>query len=191
MATSQVAVGKVRYYTAKNEELPEEWVVDSSGDYLRDGDEFARGQTPILPLGGLTSGYKGFGLSVMMELFSTNIADSFISGEDQSIWGNAASFVALDLTDFTTRQRIKERITAYAKYLRSTDPGPHSAGDAAYGEDLLLPGEPEYEISKEYERNGISLPENDYEALHALAEEYGILDVFPKTRDTERIRERE
>lgn len=191
MATSQVAVGKVRYYTAKNEELPEEWVVDSTGEYLHDGDNFARGETPILPLGGLTSGYKGFGLSVMMELFSTNIADSFISGEEQSIWGNAASFIGLDLTEFTTKQRITERITAYAKYLRATDPGPHSAGHAAYGDDLLLPGEPEYEITKEYERNGIALPESDYEALHELAEEYGILDVFPQPRESDRIRERE
>lgn len=191
MATSQVAVGKVRYYAAKNEELPEEWVLDSSGEYLRDGNDFARGETPILPLGGLTSGYKGFALSVMMELFSTNIGDSFISGEEESIWGNAASFIAVDLTEFTTKQRIEERVTAYTEYLRATESGPHSAGDAAYGEDLLLPGEAEYEITQEYERNGISLPESDYTALRELANEYGILDVFPEPRETDRVRERE
>lgn len=190
MATSQVAVGKVMYYAACGEPLPEEWVLGPQGEFLRDAGQFTRGETPILPLGGLTAGYKGTGLAVMMELFSTTISDTAISGEADTVWGNAASFVTIDLTRFTTPERMAERVQAYANYLASGTQT-HRSGSAAHGDTLLLPGGAEHELLQKRSEHGIPLPDVDLQNLHELAVAYDIEDSYPLLEDDPRTRQQE
>uniref|UniRef100_A0A2A4JUW3 Malate dehydrogenase n=1 Tax=Heliothis virescens TaxID=7102 RepID=A0A2A4JUW3_HELVI len=70
MATSAVAVGKIEMQLQKGEPLPSGWAQGSDGKETKDADlDFKTAS--LMPLGGgeLTSGYKGFGLSAMVELF--------------------------------------------------------------------------------------------------------------------------
>ena len=81
MATSVVPAGRLEIYARKGQSLPDGWVIDSSGQPIHDpvtaltavrGDEMS-----ILPLGGegeSLSGYKGYGLSMGVEILSSMLA---------------------------------------------------------------------------------------------------------------------
>src|SRR6266699_4024563 len=66
MATSAVAAGKIQLASARGEEIPRGWIVDSEGRQTTDPRQFRNGGA-LLPLGG-TEGYKGSGLAAMVEV---------------------------------------------------------------------------------------------------------------------------
>ena len=68
MASSAVAAGKINLALARGNNIPEGWIVDKEGRATTDPAAFKAGG-PLLPLGG-TEGYKGYGLSAMIEIFS-------------------------------------------------------------------------------------------------------------------------
>lgn len=186
IATTQVADGKFRERRAKGEPLPEEWTVTADGGSVTDAEAFyEQGVGAMLPLGGRASGYKGFGLSMVAELFAGIVGRGRVAGQSDIIRGNAATFIAIDPTLFSTRDEVEADITALATYLRETEFSPHvSPGIAAYGDEALLPGEPEYLITADRRENGIPLPEKDVEALYELARKHGVVEHVPSAFET-------
>ncbi|CAG2103471.1 unnamed protein product, partial [Medioppia subpectinata] len=67
MATTAVAKGKLEIADRKHEQITEGWAIDQSGRPLKHFSNFHA----LLPLGGEenSSGYKGYGLSMMTEIF--------------------------------------------------------------------------------------------------------------------------
>lgn len=180
IATSQVAGGKTAEAAAKGAPLHEEWTVDSAGEPVTDAAAFRDGEGALLPVGGRASGYKGFGLAMVAELFSSIAGNGFVAAQTDHIRGNAAMFVAADPTLFSTRSEIEERITALEEYIDDTEFSPHvSAGHAAYGDRAHLPGEPEHRVEQDRRRDGIPLPERDIEELCELAVEHEVTDRIP------------
>lgn len=179
MATSQIAKGKTRLYDAEDEQLPEECVVTSDGESVIDPSRYLDGQGALLPLGGLTSGHKGFGLATVAELLAANVSDGDVSGESDALWGNEAAFFLIDLTQFTTRERVAERITAFDEYLESTPSAEFNPGAAVPGDRPLLPGEAEYRQQRRQRREGISLSRQDAAAIAELAANQGLADAVP------------
>lgn len=176
VATSQVAHGKITAAHARGDPIPETWAVDDDGTPITDPARIeADGAGAMLPLGGPSAGYKGTLLSVMSELMAANLSDGTVSGEDDVIWGNHAIFTAIDLEQFTSRERAADRATAMAEYLRSTDfSAEYGPGDAAKGEELLLPGEYEHESEQEGLERGIHIPAADARAIAAVAADLGV-----------------
>ncbi|MFB6310467.1 MAG: Ldh family oxidoreductase [Salinirussus sp.] len=176
IATSQVAHGKITAAHARDDPIPETWAVDEDGTPLTDPAHFETdGAGAMLPLGGLSAGYKGTLLSVMSEMMAANISDGTVSGEEDLIWGNHAIFTAIDLESFTTRERAAERATVMADYIRSTDfSAEYGPGDAAKGETLLLPGEYEHRSEQDSLEHGIHIPAADARALTEVAAELGV-----------------
>ena len=177
MATSQVANGKIYERGAAEEELPAEWTVTEDGGSIADPTGFKDSEVAAtLPLGGRTSGYKGFGLAVIAELMGSYVGDAIAAGETEPEWfNNAACFVFIDPLRFTTEERIEQRVTAFADRVNSATYRPEiPVGDAAKGDRAMLPGEPEYETTADRRENGIPLPENTIDELNEFAAEVGV-----------------
>ncbi|KHJ48592.1 malate/L-lactate dehydrogenase [Trichuris suis] len=70
MATTTVALGKIELADRKNEKIPTSWAADNGGRETRDPKKVLQ-SGGLLPLGGteITSGYKGYGLATMVEVF--------------------------------------------------------------------------------------------------------------------------
>src|SRR5207247_7984620 len=66
MATSAVAAGKIALAVSRNEDIPQGWIVDAEGRHTTDPKQYRKGGA-LLPLGG-SEGYKGSGLSAMVEV---------------------------------------------------------------------------------------------------------------------------
>lgn len=181
MATSQVAHGKVLVRAAKGESIPDDWAVAPDGSPLTNPELFQDGEGALLPLGGRTAAYKGFGLSAIAELFAGIVGDTVVAGQSTEGRGNAAAFVLFDPTVFTTRAAIAARIEAYAEYMRETDYNTNvSPGMAAYGDRALLPGEAEYRIAANNRESGIPIPDSDAVELCEIAAENGVADAVPE-----------
>ncbi|CAG2065383.1 unnamed protein product [Timema podura] len=70
MATTAVAVGKIEVQRRKKERIPENWALGPDGRVTTDTD-VAFNTGCLLPLGGVeqTSGYKGYGMGLLVETF--------------------------------------------------------------------------------------------------------------------------
>lgn len=180
-ATSQVANGKIRKHAVADERLPAGWTTTKEGDSMRNPDEFFDGSGVLLPLGGTTTGYKGFGLAIIAELFSSIFANTPIAGETDPDWfNNAALFVAIDPLGFTKEEILSQRIETLASHIRSAEPSQAlQLGAAAYRDEYLLPGEPEYRQACRHYDEGIELDAHVIETLAALVEDVGIMDDLP------------
>lgn len=180
MATTQVAAGKVKESVGRGASVPEAWTVDGSGESVTDPEAFMDGEGALLPLGGRTAGYKGFGLSMLTELLGAIAGDGLVTPQTDYQRGNAAMFIAVDPTLLTSRSAVEDRVAALAAYVRETDFSPDvSAGLAAYGDEAYLPGEPEHLVAADRREHGIPLPAGDVLALCELAIELGVEDRIP------------
>jgi uncharacterized oxidoreductase len=181
MATSQVAFGKVLERHATGEPLPEEWTVAPDGAPVTDPDIMVAGEGALLPLGGRTAGYKGFGLSLMAELFAGVVGGGDVLGQPDTTPGNSAMFVAVDVTELRSVNEIEDQVSALVEYVRSTqydDDVP--AGVAAQGNYALVPGEPEHLVREDRLENGIPIPDAEATSLRKAAMDYSVGDAVPK-----------
>jgi len=180
MASAQVANGKISEREAKRESIPEEWTITESGGSVTDPTEFANGEGALLPLGGRVSGYKGFGLSMIAELFAGIMGRGVVEQQADVTQGNAAMFLIVDPTRFLTQSEIEDRITSLAAYIRATEFSSElSAGIAANGKDARLPGEAEHETAIERREFGIPLPIEDIHDLNEATVEHDVLESTP------------
>ncbi|MFB6311424.1 MAG: Ldh family oxidoreductase [Salinirussus sp.] len=183
MATSQVAHGKVRERIPDDEPLEAAWTIRADGSAVTDAAAFTReGEGALLPLGGRESGYKGFGLAMIAELFASIAGDGLVVSQSEESHGNVALFVAVDPLAFSTREAIAERVESLSRHIHETEFSPDvPAGTVASGDTALLPGEAEHEATLTRLENGIPLPDADAQALLELAEELGVTPA-PATR---------
>jgi uncharacterized oxidoreductase len=181
MATSQVAHGKITKRAVESESLPEEWVVGSSGESVTDPTVYEDGEGAILPLGGHTSGYKGFGLGVVAELLAGMFGDAFVAGQEpDGIVNNSALFLAVDPDRFGEREDNRARVEALTTYLRAADYSTDiPTGPGAHGDQALLPGEIEHCTREERESEGIPFAQETLDLLAELAADQGIEDAVP------------
>ena len=67
MATSAVAHGKVSLAASRGQAIPPGWIIDRDGRNSTDPAALLKNGGALLPLG-VTEGYKGSGLAVMVEI---------------------------------------------------------------------------------------------------------------------------
>lgn len=182
MATSQVANGKIKERAADGDPIPVGWTVDENGDPVTDPEAFADGRGAMRPLGGDVSGYKGFGLGVIVELVSALLGGGETFGmETEKSWSNGAAFLAIDPTQFLGEDDIEDRIASLAAYLHATERSPAVADGigAKRSETTLLPGEAEYRTAEENRTSGIPVADGVFEGLVEFAEEHGVAETIP------------
>ncbi|EDO45090.1 predicted protein [Nematostella vectensis] len=171
MATSAVALGKIEMNRRKDIPIPHGWGVDAKGlETLDPVDVLDRGGGQ-LPLGGteLTSGYKGYGLAMMVEVLSGILAGSAV-GPDIRLWKGdprtanlGQCFAAINPAMFAPG--YEDRMQRLMDHCRNMPP--------AEGEDgVLVAGDPErLHMRKVEQEGGIQYHVNLLDALDKLADQ--------------------
>jgi uncharacterized oxidoreductase len=166
MATSAVAAGKIGVAVARNAPIPEGWILDSEGRPTTDPTLLRDGGGMILPLGG-SEAHKGYGLSVMVEIFS-GILTGLGFGHDPSGRHNDGCFMAaFNVEAFRPLEEFKQEVTEFAKYLKST-PKAHGF------DEIYYPGELEHIKTQKALKDGISVEDSTWNRLKAQASEFGL-----------------
>jgi uncharacterized oxidoreductase len=165
MATSAVAAGKIGVALQRGDDIPTGWVIDREGHATTDPGDLRR-DGALLPLGG-TEGHKGYGLSVMIEIFSGILTGLGFGVEPSGRHNDGCFMAAFNVSAFRSLEEFKEEVTAFAHYL--------TASPAAAGvERVYYPGELEHMRTQQRLAEGIFVEDATWEQLTALAGEFGL-----------------
>ena len=115
MATSVVPRGRLEVAARRGEHVPAGWALDTRGRATHDPEEALAGA--LLPLGGLpiTSGYKGYGLAMAVEMLSAVLPGALYGPLVVPMWSTAGPsdlgqfFMAINVAAFDEPAAFKER----------------------------------------------------------------------------------
>ena len=127
MTTSATAEGKLRVSHQKGETVPEGLIIDGHGNpSIVPGDYYKEPFGSILPLGGPLMGHKGYGLSVMLDIFCGMMSGSGVCRTDLPRGANGVWLTLLDIEQFLPRRDYDALMSTYTDYLKSYPP--HGGG---------------------------------------------------------------
>jgi LDH2 family malate/lactate/ureidoglycolate dehydrogenase len=179
MATTVVTRGKIEVYDRLGKELPLGWAVDKTGQPAADAraildDMFHRAGGGIMPLGGageLLSGYKGYGLAIMVDIlcavlcgapFGTGVADTATSS------GRVSHFLgAIRIGAFRDPAAFRQDMDHLLKGLRECPP-------AEGAERVYFAGQKEFEAEDECQRLGVPVLRKTYDQISEIGRKYGV-----------------
>jgi LDH2 family malate/lactate/ureidoglycolate dehydrogenase len=183
MATSTVPRGKLEVYNRMEKPLPLGWATDETGEPTTDVervlDNFLKlAGGGLLPLGGageLFSGYKGYGMALMVDILSgvlpgAGYADNIYLKDESGkpLPANVGHFFgALRVDGFRPVDEFKATMDDLIRRLKATP--------KAVGQDrVYIHGEKEYEITDDRQANGVLLHPKVIADLKAMAQEFGV-----------------
>ena len=175
MATSVVPLGKMEVMMRTGQEIPLGWGVDRAGKPTTDPAE-AYWHGGLMPLGGTEEmrGYKGYGLSLAVDVFSAVLSGACFASQIipwQNVRTEAANlghfFSAWRVDAFMSQSEFKTRMDELIQLMRQ-------APKAEGRERIYIPGEKEYEIAEQRQREGIPVHPEVAETLCEICAELGV-----------------
>ena len=187
IATSVKAYGKLEIALREGKSVPPGWFLMPDGSMGQDPKEFPHWRGPaterrggLLPLGGAgeeTSGYKGFGLSLGVELLTAILAGE-VASPFMEVYPNCPepaishTFGAIRIDLFRPAAEFKADVDRILARIKSSEKTP--------GHDrIFVAGEKEHENYQARSRHGIPLHVKVVEDLRALAEQHGVSPPQP------------
>jgi len=174
MATTAVAYGKIRNRMNEEQPMPAGWGLDSGGRATTDPFDVTRRGGFMAPLGGSREGssYKGYGLSVMVNILtsclagSTLITDPMHTKKPQGF--DIGHFIlALDPGLFREEGEFERDVASLSAALRGTRPV-----EPEY--PVLVAGDPQWATAEQRGRDGIPIAPGLAARLRAVAEACGV-----------------
>ena len=158
MATSVVAMGKIRVAHDSGKTVPDAWLIDSDGQPTSDP-----GVMFNPPLGALRAfaEHKGYALCLLAELMSGALSGGgTIQPGNERLDGiiNTMTMVVIDPARLGDADWIKQEITDMADYTKTARPADPDA-------PVLVPGDPERAARKQRGADGIFVPVRTWEGL--------------------------
>ena len=183
MATTVVPRGKLEVLDRLSKPMPLGWAVDAQGIPTTDTHQVLENMTKsagggVLPLGGAgedLSGYKGYGLSAVVDIFS-----GILSGADYGPWVKATKkdgtkgfinvghfFGAIKIESFIPLKRFKATMDEMIQGLKNS----HRAEGA---NRIYIHGEKEFEKYDEYKKHGVPIEAKVLDQMKKTGDELGI-----------------
>ncbi len=184
MATTTVAAGKIfKAHINRQPEIPAGWAMDSEGVPTTDTEQAYNGGM-LMPLGG----YKGSGLSFLVEILCGVLSGGALSSELGSIrWRGARTrtsqtFIAIDVARFMSLDEFDERMRRLVAHVKTAAP-------AAGYDEVLVAGDPELRMEEKRLHEGIPIPDGNWENMLKAAERLGVPVPYNDT-DAGRVEKR-
>jgi L-lactate dehydrogenase len=147
--------------------VPHDWILDNQGNTTNDPAAFfATPPGSILPLGGLDSGYKGFGLGIMIEALTSALGGHGRS-EMPLFWGASVYLQIISPQGFSGEEAFKRETEYFKNQCLNSEPV-HST------KPVRMPGARGLELKKRQLENGVDLLPETAKALRELGEKYKI-----------------
>lgn len=179
MATSIVPIGRITVYQKNGETIPPGWGIDSTGRITEDPAQVLEGGA-LMPLGGpeLMRGYKGYGLGLMVDIFSGVLAGSgfgeLVYGATDPVTCKVGHFFAAVRID--AFRDITEFKTDMDSLLESLRASPKAAGE----ERIFIHGEKEFEKAERAQVEGVALSDVTVKILVEAGNQDGVpFDLTP------------
>ncbi len=181
MATTTVANGKLEVLQRKGEDAPLGWAQDKEGNPTTDAYALRKGGS-MLPLGGDREhgGHKGYCLGAMVDIFSAVLSGAnygpwvppfvaFLEPPANPVGNGIGHFLgAIRVDAFRPASEFKAHMDNWIETFRNAEP-------ASGYEKVLIPGDPERELTIERLKNGIPLHEQVVNDLQELAGKFSLV----------------
>ena len=166
--TCAAAEGKVRVKRIAGEPCPDGWLLDSEGRPTNDPN-LLYGDPPgtIRPMGG-DQPYKGFGLSLVVEVLSGALSGGVCARETPiNQIGNCVFMLLLDPEHFGGGEHFAAEVSSLIAFIRGC---PRVEGV----DEIMLPGDPERRTLARKTSEGIAFDQANWGQLTRLAEQLGV-----------------
>lgn len=185
MATTTVANGKLEVLQRKGEDTPLGWTQDKNGQPTTDAFSLQKGGS-MLPLGGDRDhgGHKGYCLGAMVDIFSAVLSGAnygpwvppfvpFLEPPINSVGNGIGHFLgAIRIDAFRPASEFKAHMANWIQTFRNAE-------TANGQEKVIIPGDPERELTFERLKNGIPLHEQVVDDLRSLGEKFDLALMAP------------
>lgn len=168
MATSAIALGKVRVANMKGVPVPEGSLFDAEGVPTTDAGAIAAGGS-LGPFGQ----HKGFGLAFICELLGGGLAGEWTmqdTSKQKSVTVNHMLMFIIDPDVFGGAERFQHEVNGMVDWM-------HSSAPAKGFDRVRIAGEPEREAMAERMANGIPIDDQSLAAIGAAAKKAGLSDA--------------
>jgi len=181
-STTIVPRGKLEVYRKNQEPLPDNWALDADGNPCNDAavvveNIIAKAGGGIAPLGGLGTlhgGHKGYGLSIIVDLFSAVISSGLTSNHVNRKPGSTGIchyFMAIDYGIFGDKASIKAGMSKFLQELRDSK--------KAQGQNRIYThGEREAELMQQRINGKIPTNEKTLEEMKNIARNLKLPESF-------------
>lgn len=149
MASSEIPYFEVKNSKKAGKKLKPNVAVDSNGNPTTDPslamDQF--GDSNLLPLGG---NYKGYALSLLIEILTGSLVGSLLSNEMTPAYVNkehGGFILAFDIGAFNSPEKFKESVTKMSEAVRKQKP-------AVWADKVTVPGDRTHEKAEKILRSG-------------------------------------
>jgi uncharacterized oxidoreductase len=170
MATSKVALGKVRVAANKGLPVPEDTLLDAAGLPTRDGSiMFPDHRGALLAMGE----HKGSGLAVLCELFAGALTGGWTMQPEHPRAGGAINnmfSIIIETDAVVDRARLDHETAAMVAFAKAARPRPGF-------EEVLMPGEPERRRRAERLAGGIDVDPRSWDDILAAARAAGVAEA--------------
>jgi L-lactate dehydrogenase len=167
ISTSTTTNGMTNRLYQEGGKLPAPWLIDGRGQPSDDPAVlFAEPKGTILPLGGLDSGHKGYGLSLLVEALTGGLAGHG-RADPREGWGATVFLQVIDPAAFAGLEAFERQVGEVARQCRSARP-------VAADRPVRLPGERGYQLAATQREQGVLLHEGILPALAPWAEKLGV-----------------
>ncbi|MEO8305976.1 MAG: Ldh family oxidoreductase [Betaproteobacteria bacterium] len=167
ISSSITSMGFAMQQHKAGKKLPGAWLIDSQGNATDDPSTLAADpKGALLPLGGLDAGYKGFGLTLLVEALTAGLS-GFGRADPHEGWGGTVFVQVLDPEAFGGIADFKRQMDHMVKATHASKPRP--------GVDAIrLPGEAGMRRLREHRAHGVALYPTIMPALVPWAEKLGV-----------------
>ena len=162
-STSVTAEGKVRVKSIAGETCPDGWLLDSDGNPTTDpNDLYTDPPGSILPMGG-PQAYKGFGLSLMIDIFSGALSGGLCARETPiTPKGNCVFVMLINPAYLGGTEAFEREVNQLIDFVRGCPTAPGT-------DEILLPGDPERHTVARNMSDGLCLDDENWKKLVELA----------------------
>lgn len=167
ISTSSTTNGLTNRLHREGGKLPAPWLIDGHG---RASDDpavlFADPRGTILPLGGLDSGHKGYGLSLLVEALTGGLAGHGRADPKEG-WGATVFLQIIDPDAFACRAAFVRQTGELVRQCRASRP-------AQGGRPVRMPGEKGLALAAQQREEGVVLHESIVPLLQPWSEKLGV-----------------
>jgi LDH2 family malate/lactate/ureidoglycolate dehydrogenase len=147
--------------------LPAQWLIDGHGQPSDDPAVlFAQPKGTILPLGGIDSGHKGYGMSLLVEALTQGLAGHG-RADPREGWGATVFLQIIDPAAFAGLEAFTRQTTIVTEQC-------HASRPARAGKAVRLPGERGLALAAQQSEQGIALYPSILPAIEPWADKLGI-----------------
>lgn len=163
ISTSATTNGLTTRLHNEGGKLPAEWVIDGEGRPSNDPSVlFKEPKGTILPLGGLDSGHKGYGLSLLVEALTAGLAGHGRADPPEG-WGATVFVQVIDPAAFAGLDAFTRQTGELARRC-------HASRPATAGKAVRMPGERGLALARDQREEGVALHPSILPALKPWAE---------------------